>query len=81
MLLGMSELSHPRNLIQQSILVPPICIRPSVEGSPGMINEDDLTTKLREILKLNAFIKKSIEENVPLDKIFKQWSFLQANYY
>lgn len=68
--LGMSREQHPKNLILTHILVPPVCIRPSINVSDGMNNEDDLTTKLMEVLKLNDMLRKSIQENVPYNRIY-----------
>lgn len=38
--------NHPKDLIITRLLVPPVCIRPSVIVSEGMTNEDDLTMKI-----------------------------------
>lgn len=53
---------RPKDLIITQILVPPVCIRPTVELSDGKTNEDDLTIKLYEVLRANKTIKKLIEE-------------------
>ena len=52
----------PKDLIITQILVPPVCIRPTVELSNGKTNEDDLTIKIYEILRANKTIRKLIEE-------------------
>ncbi|CAG9322593.1 RPO31 [Blepharisma stoltei] len=78
-LLGMnSEVSHPKDLIITHILVPPVCIRPSVQVSQGVTNEDDLTVKLQEIINLNSLIKSTLDEGKPLNKVIEEWEYLQA---
>ena len=52
----------PKDLIVTQILVPPVCIRPTVELSNGKTNEDDLTIKIYEISRANKTIRKLIEE-------------------
>lgn len=78
-LLGMnSEVSRCDRLILTHILVPPVCIRPSVQVSQGVSNEDDLTVKLQEMINLNMLIKATLEEGKPLSKITSEWEYLQA---
>jgi hypothetical protein len=49
-------------LILTHLLVPPACIRPSVQMEAiGGSNEDDLTIKLGDIVLINDLIKKSME--------------------
>jgi len=73
-----SGVSHPRDLILSHVPVPPVCIRPSVQVSQGVTNEDDLTVKLQEVIQLNSMIRTSLEEGVPLLKIKQEWEYLQA---
>ena len=78
-LIGMnSEYSRCERLILTHILVPPVCIRPSVQVSQGVSNEDDLTVKLQEIINLNLLIKATLEDGKPLSKIVSEWDYLQA---
>jgi DNA-directed RNA polymerase III subunit RPC1 len=70
--------SHPKDLILTHVPVPPVCIRPSVQVSQGVTNEDDLTVKLQEVIQLNSMIRASLEEGVPLVKIKQEWEYLQA---
>ena len=51
----------PTDMVLQRILVPPLCIRPSVEVDPSNSNEDDLTMKLTEIVFLNNVIQSHIQ--------------------
>ena len=53
------ELGRPERLLMDAILVPPVCIRPSVAMDTGDgSNEDDLTVKLQEIIQVNLFDRK-----------------------
>lgn len=59
LLLMNPESSQPADLILTRLLVPPLCIRPSVVSDlKSGTNEDDLTMKLTEIIFLNDVIKK-----------------------
>ena len=61
-LLGMNpNIGRPCDLILQRILVPPLCIRPTVEVDASTTNEDDLTTKLTEIVFLNNVIQTNMQ--------------------
>ncbi|ETE58464.1 hypothetical protein L345_15814, partial [Ophiophagus hannah] len=54
-----NESGKPSDLILTRLLVPPLCIRPSVISDlKSGTNEDDLTMKLTEIIFLNDVIKK-----------------------
>lgn len=56
------EFVKPKDLIITQILVPPVCIRPTVELSNDNTNEDDLTLTLYQILRANKTIKKLVAE-------------------
>lgn len=59
LLLMNPESGKPADLILTRLLVPPLCIRPSVVSDlKSGTNEDDLTMKLTEIIFLNDVIKK-----------------------
>lgn len=59
LLLMNPESGKPSDLILTRLLVPPLCIRPSVISDlKSGTNEDDLTMKLTEIIFLNDVIKK-----------------------
>lgn len=59
LLLMNPESGKPSDLILTRLLVPPLCIRPSVVSDlKSGTNEDDLTMKLTEIIFLNDVIKK-----------------------
>lgn len=62
LLLMNPEAGKPADLILTRLLVPPLCIRPSVVSDlKSGTNEDDLTMKLTEIIFLNDVIKKVID--------------------
>lgn len=65
LLLMNPEAGKPADLIITRLLVPPLCIRPSVVSDlKSGTNEDDLTMKLTEIIFLNDVIKKvSVQDN------------------
>lgn len=48
------------NLIIDHLIVPPVCIRPSVMLTNNLSNEDDLTMKIKDIMFLNKKIKESM---------------------
>ncbi|TBU09643.1 subunit Rpc1 of DNA-directed RNA polymerase III, partial [Hamiltosporidium tvaerminnensis] len=75
-LLGISF--PPKDLLIQTILIPPACIRPSVatETENGS-NEDDLTVKLSEIIHTNQVLIKGLQKGNQLSIISEDWDFLQ----
>jgi DNA-directed RNA polymerase III subunit RPC1 len=78
-LVGMSaENGRPESLIFTRILVPPLCIRPSVvsETQAGT-TEDDVTMKLTEIIFLNDVIQKHRRQGAKVQMIMESWDFLQ----
>jgi DNA-directed RNA polymerase III subunit RPC1 len=47
---------RPERMILTHLLVPPVCIRPSVINEmTSTSNEDDLTMKLREIIQIHVY--------------------------
>lgn len=73
--LGVRE--SPCNLIIQSLLVPPACIRPSVDMQEEGFNEDDLTVKLSEIINTNKLLEESVKKGNSLPIINEDWDYLQ----
>uniref|UniRef100_A0A3Q1AIV8 DNA-directed RNA polymerase subunit n=1 Tax=Amphiprion ocellaris TaxID=80972 RepID=A0A3Q1AIV8_AMPOC len=88
LLLMNPEAGKPADLIITRLLVPPLCIRPSVVSDlKSGTNEDDLTMKLTEIIFLNDVIKKhrmtglqcalyinSELSGIPLNMAPKKWT-------
>eukprot|EP00300_Choanocystis_sp_HF-7_P018645 c20097_g2_i2.p1 GENE.c20097_g2_i2~~c20097_g2_i2.p1 ORF type:complete len:1413 (-),score=323.94 c20097_g2_i2:41-4279(-) len=78
-LLDMSnEHSRPEHLIVRYVLVPPVCLRPSVQMGTGQgSNEDDLTMKLTEIIHINNTLRTAMEKGASLAILMENWDFLQ----
>ena len=82
--LGLLDMSscygRPENLLMDSILVPPVPIRPSVmtdNGASGS-NEDDLTVKLSEIITVNNIIRNAMEGGKAfVHYMMEDWEYLQ----
>ncbi|XP_030878224.1 DNA-directed RNA polymerase III subunit RPC1 [Leptonychotes weddellii] len=78
LLLMNPEAGKPSDLILTRLLVPPLCIRPSVVSDlKSGTNEDDLTMKLTEIIFLNDVIKKHRISGAKTQMIMEDWDFLQ----
>ncbi|XP_051928207.1 DNA-directed RNA polymerase III subunit RPC1 [Hippocampus zosterae] len=78
LLLMNPEAGKPSDLILTRLLVPPICIRPSVVSDlKSGTNEDDLTMKLTEIIFLNDIIKKHRVTGAKTQMFMEDWDFLQ----
>lgn len=77
--------SDPSNLVVSTIPVSPHVIRPSVisEIRSG-INEDDLTTSLMAIIKVNNFIDRGIDEGINISgnrgQLGLYWEGLQSQH-
>jgi len=71
---------RPENLIIQSVLVPPVPIRPSVsmDTPGGGSNEDDLTVKLQEIIDVNVALGIGLAAGQPSRNVMETWDFLQV---
>jgi DNA-directed RNA polymerase III subunit RPC1 len=70
-LVGMSsENGRPESLILTRILVPPLCVRPSiVSDTQAGTTEDDVTMKLTEIIFLNDVIQKHRTQGAKIQMI------------
>uniref|UniRef100_A0A8C5HWX7 DNA-directed RNA polymerase subunit n=1 Tax=Gouania willdenowi TaxID=441366 RepID=A0A8C5HWX7_GOUWI len=78
LLLMNPDAGKPADLIITRLLVPPLCIRPSVVSDlKSGTNEDDLTMKLTEIIFLNDVIKKHRMTGAKTQMIMEDWDFLQ----
>jgi DNA-directed RNA polymerase beta' subunit len=77
-LLGFSvEDSHPAWMICTVLAIPPPSVRPSISQDQIQRSEDDLTSKLAEIIKSNNALKQKIEANVPLKTIEDHRTWVQ----
>lgn len=69
-ILGFSnKYNRPEWMICTIMPVPPPSVRPSVKTDNGMRQEDDLTSKLSTIIKVNNNLKTRIEKNSSSDQI------------
>jgi DNA-directed RNA polymerase beta' subunit len=73
------DLNRPEWMICSVFPVPPPAVRPSVRTETGQRAEDDLSYKLREIIKTNNMIKQKIEKGATKDQIQKLMPLLQLH--
>lgn len=72
------DVGKPVDMILTRLLVPPLCIRPSVINDlKSGTTEDDLTMKLTEIIFLNNVIEKHRISGAKSQMIMEDWDFLQ----
>ena len=65
-LLGLNATdSHPKNMIFQNMVVPPVCCRPAIYSSEGSRSrgQSDLTVRLLEILKRNNEVAAAMQSH------------------
>ncbi|MES1909449.1 MAG: hypothetical protein MHM6MM_002182 [Cercozoa sp. M6MM] len=74
--LGMPT-SNPADLIISTLVVPPVCIRPSVPMSATGSNEDDLTIKISDIVYINNHLKQLKSKGASPAALLENWNFLQ----
>ncbi|KAH8685994.1 hypothetical protein BGZ60DRAFT_396627 [Tricladium varicosporioides] len=67
---------RPEMFIWQYIPAPPVCIRPSV-AQDNASTEDDLTTKLADIVHISSLIRAALQKGQPVQTIVEQWDYLQ----
>ncbi|XP_075250352.1 DNA-directed RNA polymerase III subunit RPC1-like [Convolutriloba macropyga] len=78
LLLMNKSVGKPSDLIMQKILVPPLCIRPSVASDfKAGTREDDLSVKLAEIIFLNDIIRTHYKKNARTQMVMEDWDYLQ----
>lgn len=68
---------RPEMFIWQFVPAPPVCIRPSV-AQENASNEDDLTTKLADIVWVSGMIRSALQKGSPVQTIMEQWEYLQT---
>ena len=77
-LLGVHPIrGRPENFLWQYVPAPPVCIRPSVPRDPA-VTEDDITSKLSEIVYINTLLLRSLSAGQPIGRVVEQWDFLQT---
>ncbi|KAK1750871.1 DNA-directed RNA polymerase III subunit RPC1 [Echria macrotheca] len=67
---------RPELFLWRYIPAPPICIRPSVAQETAS-NEDDITSKLSEIILYAGILRDSLQKGISISNIMEQWEFLQ----
>jgi DNA-directed RNA polymerase III subunit RPC1 len=67
---------RPEMFLWQFVPAPPICIRPSV-AQDNASTEDDLTTKLSDIVYISSLIRSALQKGQPVQTIMEQWEYLQ----
>ncbi|KAI0196975.1 DNA-directed RNA polymerase III subunit RPC1 [Astrocystis sublimbata] len=67
---------RPEMFLWQYLPAPPVCIRPSV-AQEGASNEDDITTRLGDIVFACGLIRAALEKGTALQTIMEQWEYLQ----
>ncbi|KAJ3580420.1 hypothetical protein NPX13_g141 [Xylaria arbuscula] len=76
-LLGMNPSEgRPEMFLWQYLPAPPVCIRPSV-AQEGASNEDDITTRLGDIVWACGLIRAALQKGTALQTIMEQWEYLQ----
>lgn len=76
-LLGLNPMEgRPEMFLWTYLPAPPICIRPSV-AQDNASNEDDITSKLSEIILYAGYLRQSVNNGTPIPIIMEQWEFLQ----
>ena len=68
---------RPEMFIWQFVPAPPVCIRPSV-AQDNASTEDDLTTKLSEIVHISSLIRSALQRGQQVQTIMEQWEYLQV---
>lgn len=77
-LLGLNPAEgRPEMFIWQFVPAPPICIRPSV-AQDNASTEDDITTKLADIVWVSSMIRSALQKGSPVQTIMEQWEYLQT---
>jgi DNA-directed RNA polymerase III subunit RPC1 len=70
---------RPEKLLLQTVLVPPVPIRPSVAMDSGAgSNEDDLTVKMQEIIGVNNALRDAVSLGATVKILVEDWNFLQV---
>lgn len=76
-LLGMDpSRGRPEMFIWQVVPAPPVCIRPSVSQDLSS-TEDDITSKLSDIVYTSSLIRGGLQRGQPVQTIMEQWDYLQ----
>eukprot|EP00658_Telonema_sp_P-2_P032029 TRINITY_DN23828_c0_g1_i2.p1 TRINITY_DN23828_c0_g1~~TRINITY_DN23828_c0_g1_i2.p1 ORF type:complete len:1267 (+),score=349.18 TRINITY_DN23828_c0_g1_i2:341-4141(+) len=70
---------RPEKMLLETLLVPPVCIRPSVHSeADSTSNEDDLTVMLADIIHVNNMIRDYLLRGYPDVSVMDDWEFMQT---
>ncbi|KAF4342405.1 DNA directed rna polymerase iii subunit rpc1 [Fusarium beomiforme] len=68
---------RPEMFIWQFLPAPPVCVRPSV-AQDNASNEDDITTKLADIVWVSGMIRSALQKGSSIQTVMEQWEYLQT---
>ncbi|MHA1733004.1 MAG: DNA-directed RNA polymerase subunit A' [Promethearchaeota archaeon] len=71
------EVARPEYMILTVLLIPPVCVRPSITLDSGIRSEDDLTHKLVDVIRINQRLKENIDAGAPQLIVEDLWELLQ----
>eukprot|EP00939_MAST-03C_sp_MAST-3C-sp1_P005445 g5445.t1 len=77
-LLNLQPSNRPEKLVLTHVLVPPVCIRPSVQMAGGASNESDLTVIIQFILEANAQLRNDLNKGAATSKVYESWENLTS---
>jgi DNA-directed RNA polymerase III subunit RPC1 len=81
LLLNIGGASSIRDFIVEHLVVPPVCIRPSIMLTNSLSNEDDLTIKIKDLVALNRKLSEGmVEKGDDISKVAKAWYLLQSHW-
>lgn len=70
---------RPEKMLLETLLVPPVCIRPSVHSeADSTSNEDDLTVMLADIIHVNNIIRDYLLRGYPDVSVMDDWEYMQT---
>ena len=72
-----SDVIRPEWLVLNTLLIPPIILRPSITLETGERSEDDLTHKLSDIVRVNQRLLENINAGAPEIIVEDLWDLLQ----
>ena len=79
LLLSGFSVSSPADMVITTVIVPPSCIRPAVVSAGEGTNQDDLTARLVDSMRINDELRKAIEVGRQTSSTMEVWNSLQQN--
>jgi DNA-directed RNA polymerase III subunit RPC1 len=68
--------SRPEDMLLTHVLVPPVCIRPSVNMQAGASSEDDLTMLVQFIIEANNVLRANLQKGAAARNVKDAWDHL-----